>query len=125
MKLSPNFSRAEFRCKGCTPDKPCPRGGLDTVDAALPAALEVVRERFGGLPVAIHSGHRCEEYNSKVGGAAGSQHLQGRACDFTVQGVDPRVVADFVKSKLPSVSVGDYPGFTHIDTRTKPAFWVK
>ena len=125
MKLSLNFSRSEFRCKGCTPDKLCPRGGLDTVDAALPAALEAVRERFGGLPITVHSGHRCEEYNSKVGGAAGSQHLQGRACDFTVQGVDPRVVAAFVKSKIPSVSVGDYPGFTHIDTRTKPAFWTK
>ena len=125
MKLSPNFSRSEFRCKGCTPDKPCHRGGLDTVDAALPGVLEAVRERFGGLPMTIHSGHRCEEHNRSVGGAAGSQHLLGRACDFTVKGVDPRVVADFVKGKFDWMSVGDYAGFTHIDSREKPAFWTK
>jgi hypothetical protein len=30
MKLSPNFSRSEFRCKGCTPDKPCLRDTPET-----------------------------------------------------------------------------------------------
>lgn len=37
-------------------------------------------------PVIINSGYRCEELNRIIGGKELSQHLTGRAADFTVSG---------------------------------------
>ena len=46
MKLSPNFSRSEFRCKGCTPDKPCPRDTPETQRQIVPlcSAIETTNK---------------------------------------------------------------------------------
>lgn len=109
------FKRREFTCKcGC---------GFDTVDAELIAVLDAVREHFAA-PVLINSGCRCEEYNSKIGGAKGSQHKFGRAADITVHGVTPGAVNAYLVGRFhDQYGIGNYQSFTHIDTRSQKARW--
>jgi GH25 family lysozyme M1 (1,4-beta-N-acetylmuramidase) len=65
-----HFKFAEFKSKG---------NGWIKVHRSLIRGLEEVREKFG--PLAIQSGYRDPAHNTKVGGAASSQHLHGNACD--------------------------------------------
>ena len=51
--------------------------------------LEPARQAIG-CPIIINSGFRCEAVNRRVGGVAGSQHLQGCAAD-----IRPRDPAQF------------------------------
>ena len=114
--ISFNFKRSEFACKcGC---------GFDTIDAETLQVLQSLRQHFN-RPVTINSGCRCEEYNKKQGGAKNSQHLLGRAADFTVKGIQPKEVQSYLKIAYPGkYGVGSYGTFTHLDTRTNgPARW--
>ena len=105
--LSVHFNRSEFACKcGC---------GYDTVDTKLIEAVEAVRVQFG--PTTVTSGCRCPEHNEEVGGVKASQHVQGRAADLQVSGVNPDEVAKFSMG-LKGISVGRYNTFTHIDSRS-------
>ena len=47
--------------------------------------LQPVRELIQ-KPMIITSGYRCPELNKLVGGVSNSQHLEGKAADFIVQG---------------------------------------
>lgn len=119
--LSRHFSRHEFRCTGCR-GRVCPHGynggrGMDTVDAALLRILDTVRDYFG-RPVHVNSGFRCVQRNAEVGGASASQHLQGRAADIVVSGVPPSKVYAFLDTWHDG-GLGNYPTFTHVDTRNK------
>ena len=106
--LSKNFSRSEFACRcGC---------GFDTVDAKLISVLQDVRNQFGAI--SINSGCRCEAHNKYIGGSKNSQHLLGRAADIVPKSATVEIVAQWVKDKYPSVSVGLYSTFVHIDTRS-------
>ena len=113
--LSQNFNRSEFACKcGC---------GFDTVDAELILILEDLRGHFG-TPVVITSGCRCKAHNEREGGSPGSQHLYGRAADFTVVGVPAQSVHAYLMAKyLDSYGIGTYPSWTHVDTRNQKARW--
>jgi len=115
MKISAHFKRQEFACKcGC---------GFDTVDAELLKILESERN-YWGKPITINSGARCKDYNAKVDGKKHSQHLLGRAADFTVKGVEPTDVANRLNSIYPDkFGIGWYKGFTHIDTRNGAGRW--
>lgn len=115
--LSVNFSRREFHCTGCTPERPCWRGGIATVDAVLLRHLETIRAHFGA-PITITSAFRCSTRNAQVGGANNSQHLYGMAADIRVQGVDPVAVQDWLDPWWPG-GLGRYPSFTHIDVRPR------
>lgn len=72
--LTVNFSRAEFRCDDC--------GRLDLLDQGLIAVLQRIRTAVG-RPLVINSGYRCCARNAAVGGIRFSQHLFGRAADFS------------------------------------------
>ena len=110
--LTKNLSRDEFACKcGC---------GLDTVDIKTVQAVQKIRDHYDRA-VTITSGCRCKRHNKKVGGGQNSQHLVCRAADFTVMGIDPLIVQDWVKHNLFDVSMGAYDTFTHIDTRSGEA----
>lgn len=78
--LSPHFSNSEFRCHGFGhrghPDHPT------VVDPELVGRLEQLRAQLGGRPLRIVSGHRCDWWNRKVGGARGSKHIVGQAADL-------------------------------------------
>lgn len=77
--LSLHFDRAEFRCKGHGV-----RGHVahpTIVDPRLVDVLEKIRA-ITGRPLRIVSGHRCQWYNARIGGARRSQHLLGTAADI-------------------------------------------
>lgn len=114
--LSENFSRHEFKCKcgECEQIGPDP----DLIDV-----LQTIRDHFG-VPVTIHSGHRCPAYNRRVGGASRSQHMKGTAADFTVQDVTNNTVQSYVLELMAGRGgVGRYRTFTHVDVRPGPARW--
>lgn len=114
--LSKNFSKSEFKCK-CGE---CEQVGPDT---ELVAELQSLRNDFGAS-ITIHSGHRCKSYNSKVGGAIGSQHLKGTASDITVKGFTPEQVQEHLLAKYPDrFGIGRYNTFTHFDVRGWKARW--
>ena len=104
-----------FACKcGC---------GFATVDAVLLQILEHVRLKYNA-PVKITSGCRCPEHNKAVGGSENSQHLQGRAADFTVHNVPAREVYTWLNETYPyRFGMGKYGSWTHIDSRNYKARW--
>ena len=126
-KLSANFTVAEFACKD----------GSDPVfvDSSLAALLQKIRDHFG-RPVVITSGYRTAAYNATLPGASKtSQHIQGRAADFWVEGVPVATVADYAEKLLPGRGgIGRYPkdaahpsrktGWVHIDTRPNKSRWA-
>lgn len=61
--------------------------------------LEPVREHFG-KPVTINSSYRAPLVNKAVGGSKTSQHVNGQAVDFEIQGIDNKAVADWVADNL-------------------------
>ena len=117
-KLSENFKVSEFACKcGCATLK---------VDEKLVTYLQKIRCHFG-VPITINSGYRCETHNKKVGGASGSRHTKGQACDIVVRGIKPKEVAKYAES-IGILGIGLYETdkdgyFVHVDTRTTKSFW--
>jgi putative chitinase len=61
--------------------------------------LEPVRAHFG-KPVKINSSYRSPAVNKAVGGSATSQHSNGEAVDFEIEGVPNKTLADWVADNL-------------------------
>ena len=116
-KLSKNFSVYEFRCGLGSPCS-CP---TTLIDDKLVEYLQKIRDHFG-KPIDITSGYRCISYNSKIGGASGSRHTKGQACDFQIDGVAPLEIAQYAES-IGIKGIGLYDTFVHIDTRAYKSFW--
>lgn len=114
--VSKHFSRHEFACKcGC---------GFTAVDVELLGILEDVRETFG--PVTMLSGCRCHAHNRAVGGAEDSEHMNGTAGDFKVEGRSPTIIANYLRSKYPGrYGIGEYKTWVHVDVRLRMARWKK
>lgn len=125
--LAPNLRVREFACGD----------GSDAVliDQELVIVLQCIREHFGAK-VHITSGYRTAAYNATLPGASkNSQHIQGRAADFWVEGVPVATVADYAEKLLPGRGgIGRYPkdaahpsrktGWVHIDTRPNKSRWT-
>lgn len=122
VKISDHFYSTEFDCHGsgcCT---------QTIVNDMLPVHLEQIRNHFKA-PITITSPYRCPVHNSRpsVGGAPGSRHTKGDACDFVVKGVAPRIVAQYCES-IGILGIGLYETqsdgfFVHIDERNYKSFW--
>ena len=99
--------------------------GFTVTDPAVFIMLENVRAYFG-RPITITSGARCKEHNDKIGGASKSQHLTGKAVDFVVDGVHPRMVANFIEAEpyYSLLGLGVADNFTHVDVRGTNARWT-
>lgn len=124
--LSKNLSRYEVACKcGC---------GYDTIDVETVEVVQAVCDGFArqrGLDrvvLNISSGARCPLYNRKpvsLGGPGSndrSQHIKGRAVDFTIDGIKPADVYAALVAAFPDrYGIGSYEDFTHLDTRGGPA----
>ena len=122
VQLSKNFNSYEFRC-GL--GSPCSCSTI-LIDDKLIEYLQNIRDHFGAS-VTITSAYRCSSYNKRIGGATGSYHSKGMACDIVVSGVAPREVAKYAES-IGILGIGLYETssdghFVHIDTRTTKAFW--
>ncbi len=119
-KLSSNFTVKEFACID-------DYGKLITdvvkVDTKLVEYLQNIRNHFN-KPVNITSSYRPEPYNASIGGAYGSYHTLGKACDFYISGVNVEEIAKYAET-LGILGIGCYKDdlFVHIDTRTVKFFW--
>ena len=86
MRLTENFRLEEF-----TDSQTAVRMSIDNTPSSgvrhnllrLAEALEYIRLMFGGHPIRISSGYRCQDLNEAVGGSASSAHMLGLAVDFT------------------------------------------
>lgn len=113
--LSANFKVKEFKCND----------GTDTVFIA-PSLVELLQEArtYFKAPITINSAYRTDSYNTKVGGAAYSQHKYGTAADIVVKGKTPKTVYDWFDKKLGNTGgVGLYKSFVHVDVREVKARW--
>lgn len=99
MNLSPSFSLAEF-----TRSQTAARKGIDNTPNTAAIAnmeslcvnvLQPLRD-YLGKPIRINSGFRCFELNMAIGGSATSQHMEGKASDIDVPGVEPFEVAQII-----------------------------
>ena len=104
----PNFKPEEVACKCC---------GLIWHQPKALASLQQLRG-FWGSPLRITSGTRCEVHNRRVGGAANSLHLKGRAFDITMpQSWRGKHVASFIyyATHAQFRGIGIYSRFIHLD----------
>lgn len=103
MNLSPHFTLDEFinsptaKAKGIS-NSPTAEHLKNMIELAQ-AILEPVREHFG-KPIKINSGYRSPELNKAIGGASSSQHCNGQAVDFEIEGIPNRDVAEWLTKNL-------------------------
>jgi len=99
MQLSPHFKLNEF-----TKSETAVRKRIDNTPGATHAAnlkkvcekiLEPVRKHFK-KPIRINSGYRGPALNSAVGGSSKSQHCNGMAVDFEIDGLANPTLAKWV-----------------------------
>ena len=121
--LSTNFYSYEFRC-------PCPKCKRKKVrvSSLLLFKLEMIRMAFGGLPVIILSGNRCEEENKRIGGFPESEHIpapDGEAADIKIKGVKP-IDIGLAAEKIGGMRIGIAKTYAHLDVRppSPSKFWI-
>lgn len=113
--VSAHFTLPEFACNHCR----WPRA-----HRGLLAGLEKYRAaHFTKSGLAIVSGYRCVAHNKAIGGAKGSQHIQGRAADVPPFGNGGKRVTVEMAARLGHFGGLEYQprisgrGCTHVDTR--------
>jgi uncharacterized protein YcbK (DUF882 family) len=89
--------------------------------------VDKVSARLGEPVHEVISVYRCPAYNATCPGAKShSYHMRNNAVDMRFN-ASPRKVAatarDMRKAGLFKGGVGQYPGFTHVDTRGSNADW--
>jgi zinc D-Ala-D-Ala carboxypeptidase len=116
-KLSKNFMRSEFACKGVN----C-CGGAAPVHPALVRLLQLIRDAVDE-PVNVLSGFRCITHNNSIPGAnPESYHTLGMAADIHVKGMSVKDLAATVARVIALEGYGkaiayEKRGFIHIDVR--------
>jgi uncharacterized protein YcbK (DUF882 family) len=120
---SSHLSWRELRCKDGTE---YPRQWRQDRAAILAVTFEDIRELLGGTPLTVTSGYRTPTYNARLEGAAvKSQHVEGRAIDFTDPKLTPRRVFLAIREaqragELPLLGgLGLYRTFVHFDVRPR------
>jgi lysozyme family protein len=126
-----NFTWQEFLVKGAKHaqnglNTDPPREKWDNV-VPLVRVLEEFRKRIGES-VRLTNVYRSPDYNTSVGGAKDSQHVQFRAADVQVPGRGgPQLWADTLGAMRQegffSGGIGIYNTFVHVDTRGSNANW--
>ena len=123
MKLTNNFSKAEFDCKcGCE----MPKEVLINIQK-LANQLQILRNKVG-VSVKINSAYRCIKHNKSIGGVSNSQHVLGKASDVVISGFKASKTFDLISDLINDGDMlqgglGAYNSFTHYDTRKTKARW--
>lgn len=120
---SAHLSWHELSCHDAS-RTPYPIAWRESRAVSLAAVFEQLRE-LAGVPLLVLSAYRTQEWNRRVGGAPGSQHVQGRALDLVA--ARPVTVTTLVRlaheiamrpgSKLRGLGFYPIKGFVHIDIR--------
>lgn len=125
MKVGEFFELEEFRCKDGTP---YPSAWIVSRLRPLVRELDELRRRVG--PLVVVSGFRTTAYNRQIGGARGSQHVEGRAADVRPLNAPIEQLRVVVRHRLLEPGcrlrgVGWYNRFVHVDNRpsTRLAVW--
>ena len=123
MKITKNFSLAEFNCKD---GSAMPNSVMINI-IQLAKNLQVLRD-YLNTSITVNSGYRSPKYNARIGGVKNSQHVLGKAGDLNAKGFTPRQVADAIEKlikegKMQQGGIGVYPTFTHYDIRGTKARW--
>ena len=114
-KRALNFKVSEFACKDGS--------DLIKIDSKLVIMLQQIRDHFG-KPVIINTAYRTPDYNKKIGGAARSQHIYGKAADITISGVAPLSIAQYAETDCKYLKgIGLYTWGDHVDTRSTKYYW--
>lgn len=117
MDLTTHFKLEEVVCKcGCQGH----RQHLDAINRGV-TVLQIIRNHWMA-PVLVNSGYRCAFHNVKVGGVAGSYHIQGKAFDIRPQFGDFKQFCDMLRGLENGalhgvIWVKVYPSFVHVDVR--------
>ena len=122
--ISTNFSYSEF-----TDSETATKHKIDNsikhehvknnIKALVINILQPLRD-YLGVPININSGYRCLKLNELVGGKPTSQHVNGEACDFTVEDYEPIEIARLiVELKLPYDQLGVYDSFIHVSYNSR------
>ena len=88
---------------------------LDNMLELIVYCLQPIRDKLQ-KPMVITSGYRNSQVNKLVGGVSNSAHLYGQAVDFTVSGMTPAQVVDFIKKSGVEYDqlINEYDKWTHI-----------
>ncbi len=123
MRIAKNFNKEEFDS----------HDGAEMSVQILSNIIELVVELQKlrdaiGTSITVNSGYRSPEHNASIGGVLSSQHVLGRACDITADGINPNELGDLIEDLIDEGvlkigGVGRYNTFTHIDTRNHRARW--
>lgn len=117
-QLSTHFNVQEFRCK-------CGKTHDILISQELISKLETLFTTFNCSKIIVTSGHRCSEYDKKIGNSGTGQHILGKAADVCCYDQNNQPIS----SKLISCVAQDlgFGGianitssytYTHLDVRT-------
>ena len=116
MQLSKNFSLDEFVITGTGIENVPGEGEISNLQALVQSILQPLRD-YLGKPIIITSGYRSPLVNSAIGGSKTSQHVNGEASDFHVEGLTNQQIIDAIRRlNLPYDQV--------IDEQLKGRKWV-
>lgn len=103
----PNFSPVEMACRG---------DGLLKIDRAAMTKLQALRNALD-KPIYVNSAYRSPTYNTRIGGAKHSVHMDAKAFDISMSNHDP-IVFEYEARRAGFTGFGYYPesNFMHIDT---------
>jgi hypothetical protein len=96
------------------------------VNIIATAQLAQEAREYFRRPMTVTSGYRDEAYNRAVGGSGASLHMEFRAMDVSIPGIDPRSLYWWLDMHAESqrIGLGLYDtGFVHLDTRGTRARW--
>lgn len=116
---STHLSWKELACNDGTP---YPQRFIDDGRVfKLAEAFESIRYLCGDRPITVFSAYRTPRWNTKVGGAPKSQHVQGRALDLKPpKGMSAEQFYNLIKTNYKELGIqgiGLYKTFVHIDVR--------
>ncbi len=106
----------------------CPCGKCKTaIDLEHIFRVQVLRYVFDEA-LTVNSWHRCVEYNNTIlGSSKNSQHILGRATDFSTKGWSSEKKHKFIELALSLgfSGIGIYSTFIHLDSRKgSKSIWI-